>query len=357
MAVDFTLWNDIVKFNGKVFQEYNLVDIWRDWMSNVRDLNDAAQSTIPVVQKRVATEVDAGSDRWTESTTTERSTKLVHQKSIEGNEKLTWEQGKKVPYSIADEYATRLALDAATAKMMRVCSWMIGNTPNGTNNDDALDHVRVKDLSSGRAQKVADFIKEANVLFHRQNLPAGRGERIMFLDPAYFSELWSLETVVKTTFGGGGGVRQFTYNGLPMGGVTSVIEYADWLILQTNGSFGLNLVAGQADATANGFTTKTASKFRVDCSDFKAVGFHRRCIATGYATMGNNHIEAGRPTWSPQYKSWFFNTACIMDLVSIQKAAPTTAALDADEDSAWINAPGIGLVALKNGTDESAAID
>lgn len=352
--IDFTRQNDVREWFGQTFHEYQKVDLVQDWMMSTRDLNDSASRTVHIFQKRTPTEYDAGESRWAASGIEERACQLVHNKSIEGVEKLPWEERKKVPYSRAAELAASLAMGAHASKMTRYTSWMIGNTPNGTNNDDALDHVINKDLSSSRASKVEQFLRDAGVLFRRQELTSGPGEWLMFMEPVLFSELWTREGIVRKDWGGEGGVRRFSYRGLPLADMTRVIEYAGWWIFETTGSFDLNLSSGTTvDGAAHGISSKTPSKFKNDCSDFFAVGWHRRTIAQGYATSGRGHIEISAPVWDPDTKSWYFNTALICDLVSIQKAAPTTAALDVDEDTAWNNAPGVGLVALKDSTDET----
>lgn len=303
---------DIIKYADYVAQEYAAICPINDSMYVVRDLNDANQARVPVIVKRTAVEVAAGSSRITGTSTLEKAVTLTQNPALEVGDNITWEAQKKLPWKVMQPYAVRLAADLMDAFVKRYVSYIAGNVPTAnvyTGTYAATD--------PGLALSVRDGIINSATVLDNSNIPRAPGRRFGLLYPTLFNALWTLPEVVARYFGGSGNVARFGGDGNGL----ARIEYADFTIFSATASFATNLT-GLGGAS-------TPSKFKNNLLDrdggvggnqsVYGVFWDSQSLAVGYATNGPSHIETMDPWYEKQIKSWVLNHAMIWDITSMQQ--------------------------------------
>ena len=304
---DFSAF-DLEKFANHVARVAQERDKLMDWMGIVRDMRDAHQAQIPVLQARTATEVDQLEDRLASTGTTEKSKRLQHYDAIEATEILPWEQFRKIPWNMQAEYAERLATAVVKAKMNRFVRFMAGSVSAST-----PDHVVEADVEGLTGTPIRDFIVRAGRLLDEQEVAEGPENRICFLAPIAFTQLYTVESVVRKDWGNIGGVRRFP----------TMYEYGGFTIASVTTGFN--------DSTLPGAAAKTPGKYRVDTTGISATGksvygvaWAKETLAQGFATDGPlSRIEIMPPTFVPQYKGWMLNAALIWDTLLIHEEDAT----------------------------------
>lgn len=299
---------DLEKFANHVARVAYERDKVMDWMGIVRDMRDANQSNIPVLQTRTGTEVTPLQDRTEGSGVTEKSKRLTQYNSIEATDVLPWEQTLKIPWPMQRHYAERVGGAVAQAKLNRFVRFMIGSV-----SQSSPDNLLSADIEGYTADAVRDMLAKATEIFDDLNTPEGPENRVAMLAPKAFNQIYTTASIVRKDFGGMGGVGRFP----------QMYEYAGFTLV--------NVSTGFNSATLPGAEAKTPGKYRVDTANFSATGkgvygfaFATETLAQGYATDGElDRITVMPPAFIPEKKGWMLNAALIWDVVCMHESAAT----------------------------------
>lgn len=322
---DFSAF-DLEKFSNHIAKTAVERDKLMDWMGIVRDMRDANQANIPVIQARTATEVTPLEDRLATVGATEKSKRLTQYNAIESTELLPWEQFKKVPWNIQEQFAERIATAVVNAKMNRFIRFMAGSCSNST-----PDHRISLDVEGKTADAIRDGIVLAGELLDTQACAEGPENRVLMCSPSMFTQIYVTESIVRKDWGNIGGVRRFP----------AMYEYGGFTLVSVSTGFN--------NATLPGTAAKTPGKYRVDTANGSATGkgiygvaWAVETLAQGFATDGPlSRIENLVPTFIPQYKGWMVNAALIWDVLLMHEEDAT------GHDGAFVTAspdtdPGLG---------------
>ena len=285
-----------------------------------RDMRDAYQAKIAIIDSRAAGEAAPGSDRTGGAGAEDKSVTLTQYDGIEANDLIPYEQGLQLPWNLVMETTDKLGEDVAAAKMLRFVNYLAGVVSVA-----APDHRIVgKFLESdaGIALEVRNAIIKAATRFANAHLPAGPQHNCIIWNPATFNSCFTEESVVRGDWGGGRrtedlGMGQFVY-----GGFTHI-----------RGATGFG-VDSSAMTTPNGGTIPAKYKKNLapggegGVGAVVGVGWNKRALAQGFVGRGKigdpvlsntPRITVHQPEWIGHKRSWLCGATLHWDVQYIHQ--------------------------------------